>query len=178
MVDADSLAEAFLEQSPACHWIADRDGIFHRIYGDCSALFGLGCAELLGQAAADVLEPDVAAEWKERYARVFAAESLKLRERRGDNIWNISLFPIRLEGVIRYAGALAREATAWGNAEKQLRHTVVRALDAQESERKLVSRFLHDSIGQNLTAFGLQLDLVRMDLESGSSGVLPRISEI
>ncbi len=29
----------------------------------------------------------------------------------------------------------------------------------------MLSSFLHDSVGQNLTALGLQLDLVRMDLE-------------
>ncbi len=34
MSDAECLAEAFLEQSPACHWVVTADGVFHRIYGD------------------------------------------------------------------------------------------------------------------------------------------------
>jgi signal transduction histidine kinase len=46
-----------------------------------------------------------------------------------------------------------------------------------EFERKSVSRFLHDSVGQNLTAFGLQLDLIRMDLETTAPEICGRIAE-
>jgi signal transduction histidine kinase len=42
----------------------------------------------------------------------------------------------------------------------------------------MVSRFLHDSVGQNLTALGLQLDLVRMDLETVSPDTCRRIGDI
>ena len=35
-----SLSDAFLEQSPACHWIVDRSGVFQRIYGDPAPVFG------------------------------------------------------------------------------------------------------------------------------------------
>jgi signal transduction histidine kinase len=55
---------------------------------------------------------------------------------------------------------------------------VLGALKAQEYERATVSRFLHDTVGQNLTALGLQLDLVRMDLESISPEHCSRIVEI
>jgi signal transduction histidine kinase len=55
---------------------------------------------------------------------------------------------------------------------------VLGALKAQEFQRTMVSRFLHDSVGQNLTAFGLQLDLIRMDLESVSPDTCRRIGDI
>jgi signal transduction histidine kinase len=42
----------------------------------------------------------------------------------------------------------------------------------------MLSRFLHDSVGQNLTALGLQLDLVRMDLETVSPETGARVIEI
>jgi signal transduction histidine kinase len=42
----------------------------------------------------------------------------------------------------------------------------------------MVSRFLHDSVGQNLTALGLQLDLIRMDLETVSPDSYRRIGDI
>jgi signal transduction histidine kinase len=42
----------------------------------------------------------------------------------------------------------------------------------------MASQFLHDSVGQNLTALGLQLDLIRMDLETISPEVCGRIGEI
>ena len=61
-------------------------------------------------------------------------------------------------------GGLARELTPLATAERELRFAVLSAIKAQEFERNMVSKFLHDMVGQNLTAFGLQLDLLRMDL--------------
>ncbi len=73
---------------------------------------------------------------------------------------------------------MAREITPWGNAEQELRHTVLGALKAQQFERAMVSKFLHDSVGQNLTALGLQLDLIRMDLETTSPETCLRAIEV
>jgi two-component system NarL family sensor kinase len=101
-----------------------------------------------------------------------------LRERCANATWYISLFPIRREGQILFAGGFGREVTPWGTAEQELRHTVLSALKSQESDRKMASRFLHDSVGQNLTALGLQLDLIRMDLETLSPETCTRIAEI
>jgi signal transduction histidine kinase len=52
------------------------------------------------------------------------------------------------------------------------------ALKAQEFERRMAAKFLHDTVGQNLTALGLQLDLVRMDLDTVSPEACGRLSEI
>jgi signal transduction histidine kinase len=172
------LSEAFLAQSPACHWTVDTAQIFQQIYGDPSQVLGKPVSELAGRPLTEALEPDLAAAWKDRFARVFKGETLALRERRGGTTWNISVFPIRFEGEVRYAGSLAREITPWGNAEHELRRTVLSALKAQEFERNMLSKFLHDSVGQNLTALGLQLDLIRMDLETVSPDTCGRIAEI
>ena len=45
-------------------------------------------------------------------------------------------------------------------------------------ERSRMSKFLHDSVGQNLSAAGLYLDLVRMDLQESAPEVCARIVEI
>jgi signal transduction histidine kinase len=55
---------------------------------------------------------------------------------------------------------------------------VLGALKAQQFERAMVSKFLHDSVGQNLTALGLQLDLIRMDLETTSPETCLRAIEV
>jgi two-component system NarL family sensor kinase len=171
MLDAGRLAEIFLEQNPACQWIARADGVFHRIYGDPSSVFGKPASELAGRAPAGD-------EWKSRFARALGGETLLLRERRGNTTWYITVFPIRVEGEIRYAGGIAREITPWSTAEQELRNTVLGALKAQEFERNMVSKFLHDVVGQNLTALGLQLDLIRMDLESVQPGACARVGEL
>jgi signal transduction histidine kinase len=171
-----SLAEAFLEQCPACHWLVDQAGVFLRIGGDSSGVLGRDASELTGKAL-DALGPERAALWKDRVARALAGETLTIRDREGDHTWNISVFPVRHEGAF-YAGAIAREVTPWNTAEQELRHTVLGALKAMEFERKTASSFLHDSVGQNITAFGLQLDLLRMDVEQALPGSGARIGEM
>jgi two-component system NarL family sensor kinase len=178
MTDNGWLPQAFLDQIPACAWIADSQGVFCEVYGDPSAIFRRTAAELKNRTASQALESGVAETWTNRAERVLAGETLVLRERCGNSTWYISLFPIRREGRILYAGGFGREVTPWGTAEQELRHTVLGVLKAQESDRKMASRFLHDSVGQNLTALGLQLDLIRMDLETLSPETCARIAEI
>jgi two-component system NarL family sensor kinase len=177
MQDTGSLAEIFLQQSPACQWMVSPDGAFARIYGDPLPLFGCSAAQLVGRFPDDVLGPESTA-WRERFTRALHGETMLLRERRTTGTWYVTVFPLRIEGEIRFAGGNAREITPWAAAEQELRHTVLGALKAQEFERTMVSRFLHDSVGQNLTALGLQLDLIRMDLESISPDTCRRIGEI
>jgi signal transduction histidine kinase len=178
MEDAGSLAEIFLQQSPACQWIVSADGAFARFYGDPAPLFDRSAAELVGRLPGDVLGPDDGAAWRCRFARALSGEMMLLRERRPAGTWYVTVFPLRISGEIRFAGGSAREVTPWAAAEQELRHTVLGALKAQEFQRTMVSRFLHDSVGQNLTAFGLQLDLIRMDLESVSPDTCRRIGDI
>jgi signal transduction histidine kinase len=174
----ESLAEAFLEQSPECQWIAGADGAFHRAYGDTSSIFGKPAAELSGRGLAEVLDPAAAALWRSRLDRVLAGETLRLSECRGSAAWYITMFPFRAGGGAICAGGLARELTPLATAERELRFAVLSAIKAQEFERNMVSRFLHDMVGQNLTAFGLQLDLLRMDLETAAPEACPRIGEL
>jgi two-component system NarL family sensor kinase len=174
----DALAEIFLEQTPACQWMVSAAGLFERFYGDPAPLFGRPTPELTGRAPSAVLEPAKAAAWSGRFARALRGDTMMLRERRGKDTWYVTVFPIRIEGEVRYAGGLAREITPWTSAEQELRHTVLGALKAQEFERAMVSKFLHDSVGQNLTALGLQLDLIRMDLETVSPETCERAIEI
>lgn len=174
----ESLAEAFLEQSPECHWIAGAEGRFRRAYGDTSSVFGRPAAELRGRALGEVLDPAAAALWQGRLERILAGETLRLRERRGAASWYITMFPFRAADGAMYAGGLARELTPLATAEQELRFAVLSALKAQEFERGMVSRFLHDMVGQNLTAFGLQLDLLRMDLETAAPESCSHICEL
>jgi PAS domain S-box-containing protein len=178
MPDAGSLAEIFLQQSPACQWMVSADGRFTRVYGDPLPLFGRSEAELAGRLPGDVLGADEATAWRGRFARALSGETMLLRERRGKDTWYVTIFPLRVDGEIRFASGIAREITPWTSAEQELRHTVLSALKAQEFERTMVSKFLHDSVGQNLTALGLQLDLIRMDLETISPDTCKRIGEI
>src|SRR5581483_11431282 len=178
MADDPWLLEALLDQSSACQWIVDRQQVICAVYGSAASLFGKPASKLRGQPLSRVFDGLLAEAWAGRLERVFAGETLMLRERRSESIWYISVFPIRRGEEILYAGVLAREITPWGTAELELRHTVLGALKTQEFDRRMASQFLHDSVGQNLTALGLQLDLVRMDLDTTAPESSAHLAEI
>lgn len=177
MSEPDSLAEQYLRQSPACHWVTGADGRFLRVFGEICPLFGRSASEMVGCSPEEWLPPEQVAQWRGRNKRVLAGEALILRERRPSGSWGISMFPVRTDDQVLVAG-LGREMTVWGEAEEELRHTVLGALKAQEYMRSTVSRFLHDSVGQTLTALGLRLDLVRMDLEGTAPETTKLVVEI
>jgi len=178
MSEGGCLSETFLEQSPACLWIVREDLVFHRVYGSSTPVLGKPAEDLTGRCALDALEGERAKTWSGRFARALAGETLYLRQRYGSATWYISVFPLHAKDGTRYAGTIAQEMTAWKTAEQELRNTVLGALKAQEFERNMLSKFLHDAVGQNLTALGLQLDLARMDVESVSPETCQRITEI
>jgi len=178
MPDAPSLTETFLRQCPACHWIVGEDLTFRSVYGDLTAVFGKPAAELAGRTIAEALTPELAGAWEQRFRRVFKGETLWLRLRHERATWYAAVFPIHHSNEPLYAGGLARDITPWSSAEEELRRTVLGALKAQEFERSMASKFLHDIVGQNLTALGLQLDLARMDVESVSPDACRRLGDI
>jgi signal transduction histidine kinase len=152
--------------------------VFEQIYGDAMPILGKPSAEVAGQPAASVLEPDALPIWQERFNRAFSGESMTLRDRRDGRVWCVSVFPLRLRAGAAHAGCMVREITGFVKADHELRHTVLGALKAQESQRSRSAEFLHNVVGQNLAALGLRLDLVRMDLDGGSSDTGARIEEI
>ena len=178
MPDTGHLSDWYLEQSPACHWIVNAAGAFERIYGDADAIFGVPAQQLVGCNPVSALGSEHGSIWQHRFARALAGELVLLRERREAYTWYVGVFPIRGSSGETLAGGLAAEVTPWSTAENDLRRTVLGALKAQEFERNTTARFLHDSVGQNLTAFGLQLDLIRMDLENQQPETCARVEEI
>jgi signal transduction histidine kinase len=175
MTDKHALSKLLLEQCQGIIWTVDETGAFHKFYSDPSSIFGKSAAELQDKTPDAALDPGPGEQWRTRFARALAGETLMLRERRGDITWLVKLFPIRINGRISHVGGVAQDSAPWSTADQELRHTVLSALRSQEFERKMASQFLHDSVGQNLTAFGLQLDLIRMDLESRSPETCTRI---
>jgi len=171
-------AEVLLEQTPACQWIVNKEGVFEQIYGDTMPLFGKPPGEVAGRPAVSILNPAVLPIWQERFSRALAGESLSFREQREGRVWMISVFPLRLRADTAHAGCVVREITDFARADHELRRAVSGALKSQESQRAKTAQFLHNVVGQNLAALGLQLDLVRMDLDGSPGAAREHIEEI
>jgi signal transduction histidine kinase len=70
-----------------------------------------------------------------------------------------------LERSLRYAIQRERTLAALRNSEERLRMLSAKLVEAQEKEREIVAKDIHDSIGSNLAAvkYGLEEKLSRMD---------------
>jgi two-component system NarL family sensor kinase len=170
---AASLGEMLLRQSPGCAWLLQPDGTFHAVFGDAPRVFGRTAGELRSLPFADLFEPPARALWSGRVERVFGGETLSAAGRFGDGAptFSIAMFPVRpAETEIAFAGCIAQELPDAG--------LVLLRLDALETDRARLSRVLHDHVAQNLSAAGLQLDLLRMDLAQSALPVPQRIGEI
>jgi signal transduction histidine kinase len=178
MPESECLSEMLLEQSPACLWMVREDLVFQRIWGSADTVFGKTSGELTGRCALDVLPRNGAGVVQPLRAGAGGRNPLPARTQRQCHLVHLGFPGAHRKDGTRYAGGMAREITPWKTAEQELRNTVLSALKAQEFERNMLSKFLHDVVGQNLTALGLQLDLARMDVESVSPETCVRITEI
>jgi two-component system NarL family sensor kinase len=148
------------------------------VFGDARPVFGKPGSELVGRPLHEAIGSCSAKVWRARFIQAANGEVLRLRERRGDASWMYILFPMIVHGEPPMAGGIAVEVTAWTKAEQELRSNILTAIKGQEFDRRMIAKFLHDRVGQNLTALGLQLDLVRMDLETVSPETSGRVLEI
>jgi PAS domain S-box-containing protein len=175
----DWMERCLLHQSPAAHWLLDSASRFCYATGDTTPLFGKPAADLLGRLLADLFPSDQADLWLRRLARVQSGETFVARDRVGDSLFGLVYFAVRAPGSgALYCAGCAQDITPLGTAEEELRDTTLRMLQAQASERGRLARFLHDEVGQCLSAVGLQLDLLRMDFEAALPEIGARTSEL
>jgi Histidine kinase len=169
---AAALCEMLLGQSPGCAWLLKRDGSFQAAYGDAARIFGRPAAELQSLNFIDLIEPPARPSWTGRLERLFTGQTLGAAGRFGGRgAFSITMFPIRPpDGPIAFAGGMAHEMP-----EGDL---LLHALEALENDRARLPQLLHDRVGQSLSAAGLQLDLLRMDLAASVLPIPQRIGEI
>lgn len=167
------VSEQVLEQLPGCTWLLSPSLEIHSVFGNARQVFGLPADQLQGCNFGDIVAPEQREYWAERVARVMHGERLCLHQAltAATPCCSIDLFPVRSPvGEVVFAGGRAQMT---GD-----RHLAARILQAQESERARLARLLHDCIGQYLTAAGLQLDLLHLDLQGEALAHAARTGEI
>jgi len=88
-----------------------------------------------------------------------------MREGATDYLEKSTLNTALLERSIRYALQRERTLAELRESEERLRVLSAKLVEAQEKERKIVAKDIHDSVGSNLAAvkYGLEEKLSRMD---------------
>jgi signal transduction histidine kinase len=64
------------------------------------------------------------------------------------------------------------------DSQRFLQRMIVSTINAREVEYNRVSRLLHDEVGQVLSAVGLQMEVLKLDLKESVPAIVERIHEI
>jgi two-component system sensor histidine kinase UhpB len=140
--------------------------------------FGVPCGEIIGSTCERFLPPEDYEELKKRVATLIRENPVVVIEHRvimpdGEIRWhrwsNRAIFDE--QGRVVEFQSVGHDITERKRVEEELRgtHDRLRALSArlsqaEENERKRIARELHDQVGQNLTALGINLNMLRIGL--------------
>ncbi len=159
-----------------CRWRSD--GTITFVNEVICRYLGIPCDELIGSTCERFLPSEEYEELKKRIAILNKENPVAFMEHKvitpdGKIRWqqwsNRAIFDE--QGWVVELQSVGHDITERKRVEEELRssHEQLRALSArlsqaEESERKRIARELHDQVGQNLTALGINLNMLRAQL--------------
>ena len=174
----------FMQHTPAAAWIKDAKFRYSYVNPTYEAIYGRTAADVLGCDDFELHDADRAKVFREEDERIRASgeaeqkmHAVPYADGRPGH-WLVVKFPLE-DGVggigIDVTPRLEAEEKARRYAE-EVRDLANRLVQAQEAERRRIAEGLHDLIGQNLTALGIDLQALKQRLQSGGDLISgPRI---
>jgi PAS domain S-box-containing protein len=189
LAESEQRFQAFMDNSPAVAWIKNAELRYTYVSRRYEATVGRPAADVIGKDDFELWDRDTAMRRRKDDEEVLAGQRPVQRTRRvadssgGERHWLIVKFPL-LDCMGRTGTAgISIDITSRVQAEElarryamEIRTLMNRLVAAQESERRRVADELHDLIGQNLTALGIELGALESRLSDESVGqVAPRL---
>jgi PAS domain S-box-containing protein len=196
LTEERNLLRTLIDNLPDCIFVKDNESRF--IIGNTAVAHLMGATtpdELVGRTDFDFYPHELAAQFHADEETVIrSGQPLLDREElvmdsAGNMRWHSTIkAPLRnSQGKIVGTVGMSRNITERKQAEEekaelleavsqqseQLRALTARLAEAQEAERKQLARELHDQVGQNLTALGLNLNIIRTQLADALSAADP-----
>ncbi len=164
LAERESFLRTIIEAEPECVKLLDEHGNLLSINKAGLAMIEAESAELvLGKCVYPLVTPVYRDKFVDLTQRIYRGESGTLEFEmiglRGTRRWlETHAVPLRdQEGTITAALGITRDISIRKQAEETLRLLAKKILEAQELERKRISRELHDSIGQMLSSVKFRL---------------------
>jgi len=169
--DDAGLYRLIADSVPLMIWVARADGQLDFFNRRCFEYTGLEYRDLAGWSWRDVIHPEdrerCLATWTHALQTGEHYEvQYRLRRADGAFLWHHgAALPVRDASgqVVRWFGTCADIE----DQVRDVRRLMDRLLAAQESERRRLAEDLHDLIGQNLTALGIDLTALKQRLQAG-----------
>jgi PAS domain S-box-containing protein len=162
---------AILEAALDCIITIDDRGRVLEFNPAAEETFGYKTEEVVGREMAElIVPPALRGEHREGFARYLETGNARLLGRRIEIVGmradgsefpvELTISRIRLPGPPVFTGYL-RDITERKSAERELRASRVRLVEAQDAERRRLERNLHDGAQQRLVSLALALRLAR-----------------
>lgn len=159
---------AFMDHAPAAAWIKDADFRYSYVNRTYLSVYGRSASEVLGRDDFELHGAERASVFRQEDERIRGSGAAEQKMhpvpyadgRPGH--WLVVKFPLE-HGV----GGIGIDVTPRLEAEEKARDLAKRLVEAQEVERRRVADGLHDLIGQNLTALGIDLQALKQRLQAG-----------
>lgn len=172
--ESEQRFQIFMEHLPAQAWLRDAAGRYLYANRQYAATNGTEPERLFGRNVAELFPSEVAQSFRDRDREVLESGcSIQFTDDRPRGHWLKVKFPLPLADGSTGVAGIALDITERVEAERlarlyagRVRDMVGRLIDAQELERRRLSDDLHDLIGQNLTALGIEVAALKSSLPS------------
>lgn len=189
LAESEQRFRSFMNNAPAMAWIKDARFRYKYINTEFERVNHLVAKDVLGRDDFELFPARLAQYFRTDDEEVLKGGEPAQKLRRapgadgGPGHWLVVKFPLAdSEGETDIAG-IAIDVTPRVQAEERarrhaehVRDLVSRLVQAQEAERRRVADELHDLIGQNLTALGIDLQALKQRLQSAGDAIAaPRL---
>jgi PAS domain S-box-containing protein len=191
----DALAESerrfrsFMDNAPAIAWIKDASQRYTYVNEPFARYHGRAAGDILGRDDTQLFPAEVASYFRShdeevRNGRGAVQGVRQVRQPDGSTAhWLTVKFPFADAAGANSLAGFAVDVSARVDAEdkarryaEDVRSLLNRLVQTQEAERRRVADELHDLIGQNLTALGIDLQALKQQLQSrGDMIAAPRL---
>lgn len=170
---------AILRALPDLVFLLNREGVYLDYYTrDPNRLF-VPADHLLGKSVYDVLPHELAEQVMQYLGKMRTADDAQILEyslRMGDEQWHYEARLIGMESdkalsIVRDVTDRQRAAEALRDSQEKLNHThnqirelLGRLIDVQESERRRISRELHDDLNQRIATLSVGISRLKKKL--------------
>jgi PAS domain S-box-containing protein len=171
--------QLLIDTIPAPVFYKDAEGRYLGCNRAFQEFYGLASDQIVGKTVDCLGPPEQVKKYRQMDLELFGNPGLQSYEYaalRGDGrkrevVINKATF-LKADGAVGGLIGVQTDVTEFKQAQQQLRALAAQLAEAEEKERHILARELHDEVGQGLTALGINLTLLAAQMPQGTGGPL------